>query len=78
MLELHIYGFAINKRNNQNNRIHRKCEHVAASTTTSSLPALSHPGRAGLWHLLDYMQEHESVWITRWGDNANHRVKTYL
>ena len=39
---------------------------------------IGHPGRAaGLWRLLDYMQKHDGVWITRRVDIANHWVKTH-
>jgi peptidoglycan/xylan/chitin deacetylase (PgdA/CDA1 family) len=39
---------------------------------------IGHPGRtAGLWRLLDYMQKHDGVWITRRIDIANHWVKTH-
>ena len=34
---------------------------------------IGHPGRAaGLWRLLDYMQQQKGVWITRRLDIANH------
>ncbi len=39
---------------------------------------IGHPGRAaGLWRLLDYMQQRKGVWITRRVDIANHWVKTH-
>jgi allantoinase len=39
---------------------------------------IGHPGRtAGLWRLLDYMQQQKGVWITRRVDIANHWVKTH-
>jgi hypothetical protein len=39
---------------------------------------LGHPGRAaGLWRLLDYMQQQKGVWITRRLDIAQHWIKTH-
>jgi peptidoglycan/xylan/chitin deacetylase (PgdA/CDA1 family) len=39
---------------------------------------IGHPGRtAGLWRLLDYMQQQKGVWITRRLDIANHWIKTH-
>jgi len=39
---------------------------------------IGHAGRtAGLWRLLDYMQQQKGVWITRRVDIANHWVKTH-
>ena len=39
---------------------------------------IGHPGRtAGLWRLLDYLQQQQGVWITRRIDIANHWIKTH-
>jgi len=39
---------------------------------------IGHPGRtAGLWRLLDYLQQQKGVWITRRGDIANHWIKAH-
>ena len=39
---------------------------------------IGHPGRAvGLERLLDYMQKHEGVWITKRVDIARHWIKTH-
>ena len=36
---------------------------------------IGHPGRtAGLWRLLDYLQQQQGVWITRRIDIANHWI----
>ena len=39
---------------------------------------IGHPGRmAGLWRLLDYIQQKQGVWVTRRLDIANHWTKTH-
>ena len=39
---------------------------------------IGNPGRAvGLERLLDYMQKHEGVWITKRVDIAQHWIKTH-
>jgi peptidoglycan/xylan/chitin deacetylase (PgdA/CDA1 family) len=39
---------------------------------------IGHPGRtAGLWRLLDYLQQQPGVWITRRIDIANHWKATH-
>ena len=39
---------------------------------------IGHPGRtAGLWRLLDYIQQQKGVWITRRVDIANHWMATH-
>jgi peptidoglycan/xylan/chitin deacetylase (PgdA/CDA1 family) len=39
---------------------------------------LGHPARtAGLWRLLDYLQQQKQVWITRRVDIARHWIKTH-
>jgi allantoinase len=39
---------------------------------------IGHPGRtAGLWRLLDYLQQQPGVWITRRVDIAEHWIKAH-
>ena len=40
---------------------------------------IGHPARtAGLWRLLDHIQKHKDVWVTRRIDIANHWRATHL
>ena len=43
-----------------------------------TMRVIGHPGRAvGLERLLDYMQKHDGVWITKRVEIARHWIKTH-
>ena len=53
-------------------------QHPKMMSVGMHMRILGHPARtAGLWRLLDYLQNQQGVWITRRIDIANHWIKTH-